>query len=451
MNAQEIIAKVSKYKEMLEAESDSDIRARYQKKIKELEASLEEVEKKVEKLEEKVATEEKKELSEAEKKIRKYQDFLDNESDPDLKARYQKKIKELQDSLKEVKEEIKVEKKEVAEQKAEIKKAVKVVKAAKATKVERKEAVKKVEKKVRERKEVSVKRTRRGKKIKEIIGELDKLIAKNKKLKEKYTGKGVDVKRDAGRSAKPFGYRFVGKHDYRVPTADQIKKGKKRGTIDYEGRPNRSDVYPKRAAKLADGGEVRYVDEFTNNDGIEISTSVSEDGKKFYMAHVTMYPLQRMIPMNEDKDAVVERAKKIHSDMEKHLAEEKMAKGGKTQGYDDKEDERLGMEDGKLASKDFIGSRKHRKHSRRDDAQFEERGKMAKGGKVGHSKEDKARFAKPAGWRWKEIAVTKRIIERKQLSMQPSKKMRDKHPDYVYYEDRLNKADKKPSRKYLSE
>jgi hypothetical protein len=377
MNAQEIIAKVSKYKEMLEAESDSDIRARYQKKIKELEASLEEVEKKVEKLEEKVATEEKKELSEAEKKIRKYQDFLDNESDPDLKARYQKKIKELQDSLKEVKEEIKVEKKEVAEQKAEIKKAVKVVKAAKATKVERKEAVKKVEKKVRERKEVSVKRTRRGKKIKEIIGELDKLIAKNKKLKEKYTGKGVDVKRDAGRAAKPFGYRFVGKHDYRVPTADQIKKGKKRGTIDYEGRPNRSDVYPKRAAKLA--------------------------------------------------------------------------KGGKTQGYDDKEDERLGMEDGKLASKDFIGSRKHRKHSRRDDAQFEERGKMAKGGRVGHSKEDKARFAKPAGWRWKEIAVTKRIIERKQLSMQPSKKMRDKYPDYVYYEDRLNKADKKPSRKYLSE
>jgi hypothetical protein len=453
MNAQEIIAKVSKYKEMLEAESDSDIRARYQKKIKELEASLEEVEKKVEKLEEKVATDEKKELSEAEKKIRKYQDFLDNESDPDLKARYQKKIKELQDSLKEVKEEIKVEKKEVAEQKAEIKKAVKVVKAAKATKVERKEAVKKVEKKVRERKEVSVKRTRRGKKIKEIIGELDKLIAKNKKLKEKYAGKGVDVKRDAGRAAKPFGYRFVGKHDYRVPTADQIKKGKKRGTIDYEGRPNRSDVYPKRAAKLADGGEVRFVDEFTNKDGIEISTGVSEDGKKFYMAHVTMYPLQRMIPMNEDKDAVMERAKKIHSDMEKHLAEEKMANGGMMKrGGRTKEaitaDKRLkALKPGKRVSEDgntYYESRQNRSDINRRD-------KLAKGGRVGHSKEDKARFAKPAGWRWKEIAVTKRIIERKQLSMQPSKKMRDKYPDYVYYEDRLNKADKKPSRKYLSE
>ena len=444
MNAQEIIAKVSKYKEMLEAESDSDIRARYQKKIKELEASLEEVEKKVEKLEEKVATEEKKELSEAEKKIRKYQDFLDNESDPDLKARYQKKIKELQDSLKEVKEEIKVEKKEVAEQKAEIKKAVKAVKAAKATKVERKEAVKKVEKKVRERKQVSVKRTRRGKKIKEIIDELDKLIAKNKKLKEKYAGKGVDVKRDAGRSAKPFGYRFVGKHDYRVPTADQIKKGKKRGTIDYEGRPNRSDVYPKRAAKLADGG--MFEGETVAKVGINV---VVKGGSGNFWAIVKA-------PIGGGKNAILmKKSFKTKEDAVKFLKDSEkggyMAKGGKTQGYDDREDERLGMEDGKLASKDFIGSRKHRKHSRRDDAQFEERGKMAKGGKVGHSKEDKARFAKPAGWRWKEIAVTKRIIERKQLSMQPSKKMRDKYPDYVYYEDRLNKADKKPSRKYLSE
>ena len=540
MNAQEIIAKVSKYKEMLEAESDSDIRARYLKKIKELEASLVEVEKKVEKLEEKVATEEKKELSEAEKKIRKYQDFLDNESDPDLKARYQKKIKELQDSLKEVKEEIKEEKKEVAEQKAEIKKAVKVVKAAKATKVERKEAVKKVEKKVRERKEVSVKRTRRGKKIKEIIGELDKLIAKNKKLKEKYTGKGVDVKRDAGRSAKPFGYRFVGKHDYRVPTAEQIKKGKKRGTIDYEGRPNRSDVYPKRAAKLADGGMmakgeesilVYYVNHYPEDElGLEIKAKATFkglnevlDNKKDVYSYIGVEDslvrervFIRLAQINRvDYDVIYKK----WLEADEYAKGGYMAKGGKTQGYDDREDERLGMEDGKLSTKDFIGSRKHRKHSRRDDAQFEERGKMAKGaevgqmsvaksnwnkfnkkqridflvgagyskseandlsvkkwdslgeeahndlravlladggmmakgGRVGHSKEDKARFAKPAGWRWKEIAVTKRIIERKQLSMQPSKKMRDKYPDYVYYEDRLNKADKKPSRKYLSE
>jgi hypothetical protein len=66
--------------------------------------------------------------------------------------------------------------------------------------------------------------------------------------------------------------------------------------------------------------------------------------------------------------------------------------------------------------------------------------------KVGKSIQDKHRFAKPAGWRWKEEAVTKKIIERKQLAMSPMKKMRDKYPDYVYYEDRLNKSDQNPTR-----
>jgi len=66
--------------------------------------------------------------------------------------------------------------------------------------------------------------------------------------------------------------------------------------------------------------------------------------------------------------------------------------------------------------------------------------------KVGKSVQDKHRFAKPAGWRWKEEAFEKRIIERKQLAMSPSKKMRDKYPNLVYFEDRLNKADAKPTR-----
>jgi hypothetical protein len=58
----------------------------------------------------------------------------------------------------------------------------------------------------------------------------------------------------------------------------------------------------------------------------------------------------------------------------------KFAHGGHTQGYDDREDERLSMEHGKISGKDFIGSHKQREHSRRDDARFEER--MAKGGKL---------------------------------------------------------------------
>jgi hypothetical protein len=58
------------------------------------------------------------------------------------------------------------------------------------------------------------------------------------------------------------------------------------------------------------------------------------------------------------------------------LEDKKLAKGGKTQGYDDKEDERLAMEHGKMSKKDLDST-----HARRDDARFEERGKMAKGGK----------------------------------------------------------------------
>jgi hypothetical protein len=57
------------------------------------------------------------------------------------------------------------------------------------------------------------------------------------------------------------------------------------------------------------------------------------------------------------------------------------AHGGKTQGYDDKEDERLAMEHGKMSKKDLDST-----HARRDDARFEERGKMAKGGVVGEYK-----------------------------------------------------------------
>jgi len=51
--------------------------------------------------------------------------------------------------------------------------------------------------------------------------------------------------------------------------------------------------------------------------------------------------------------------------------------GGSTheQGYDDREDERLAMRHGKIASKDFVGSHKRREHSRRDDARFETRNK----------------------------------------------------------------------------
>ena len=378
MDTKELLNKIAKIKSAIDNESDPDVKKAFQKKVDALEKQIAEAEVKVEKVEAKAAAEEKKELNEAEQKIQKLKAALASESDPDVKERFQKRIKQLEDSLKDVKQEIKEEKKEIAEQKKDIKQATKEVKSAQ--KEVRKTAIKKVAAKQVERKQVVTRKAKRKTKIKSIISDLDRLINKNKELKSKYKDKGVDLKKDAGRSAKPFGYRFVGKHDYRVPTEAQVRKGLKRGTIDYEARPNRSDVYPKADAKLADGGM--------------------------------------------------------------------MAKGGRTKAEITADKRYKALKAGKRVSEDgnvYYESRANRSDvSRRD--KLEDGGMMKRGGKVGSSKEDRARYAKPAGWRWKDEAVTKRVIERKQLSMQPSKKMRDKYPDLVYFEDRLNKADKKPTR-----
>ena len=71
---------------------------------------------------------------------------------------------------------------------------------------------------------------------------------------------------------------------------------------------------------------------------------------------------------------------------------------------------------------------------------------MADGGAVGKSVSDKHRFAKPAGYRWKDKAVKKGVVTRADLAHEPSKKMRKKYPNLTYFEDRLNKADAHPTR-----
>ena len=465
MDTKELVNKIAKLKNAIESESDPDVKKAYQKKVDALEKQIAEAEVKVEKVEAKAAAEEKKDLNEAEQKIQKLKAALASETDPDVKDRYQKKIKQLEETLKDVKEEIKEEKKEIAEQKKDIKEATKEVKSAQ--KEVRKTAIKKVADKVVERKQVVTRKAKRKTKIKSIISDLDALINKNKELKAKYKGKGVDLKRDAGRSAKPFGYRFVGKHDYRVPTEAQIRKGLKRGTIDYEGRPNRSDKYPKAVAKLAKGGRLTAGEKEAQEIG-----GMSTKGAVYALVSNLRntkygYDFDEVYFKDYDKKLVESKKSelsKTHPELDmikvssargsEEVSITKMAHGGMSQGYDDREDERLGMKHGKMANKHL-----HSTHARRDDAEFEER--MAKGGtvkkkpstskpkpskKVGKSVQDKHRFAKPAGWRWKEEAFQKRIIERKQLAMSPSKKMRDKYPDYVYYEDRLNKADQHPTR-----
>ena len=78
------------------------------------------------------------------------------------------------------------------------------------------------------------------------------------------------------------------------------------------------------------------------------------------------------------------------------LEDKKYAKGGKTQGYDDKKDESLAMKDGKISKKDLYST-----HARRDDARFEERGKMAKGGELSE-KNMRATYVKAFGKEYDE-------------------------------------------------
>lgn len=104
------------------------------------------------------------------------------------------------------------------------------------------------------------------------------------------------------------------------------------------------------------------------NDADYLVTDVMEDG--LYVTDSEGYdggmPLSKLTFF---------QLQKVTSQIMDNIGE--MAKGGSTheQGYDDREDERLAMRHGKIASKDFIGSHKRREHSRRDDARFETRNK----------------------------------------------------------------------------
>lgn len=130
--------------------------------------------------------------------------------------------------------------------------------------------------------------------------ELDRLLArvrKNKSLMSELSGV-KDLSRDAVRQAKPVGKRIS-----------------KTGNVYYEYRANKTDrkTYGKYA--FADGGKVEFVKEFTYKDGIQISEGKTDDGKIFYSANVISYPLQKIIPMNESKDYVMQRAKDIYKSM----------------------------------------------------------------------------------------------------------------------------------------
>jgi hypothetical protein len=572
--------KLERLKKALAASTDPDVKAQFQKKIDSLKSSVaekkqeiaaekkeiaeekkevKEAAKQVEKIVKKVEVAEKKQeekgVSDADDKIKRLEKAIAAQTDEDVKNTLRKRLKELKEKVSDVKKEIKEEKKPVRQ--------------AKPQKVVRKNPIKKAAPAPAPKKE------ERKKKLKGVLAELDALIEKNRRLKAKYgtsykgTGKPSDLERDSKRKAKPFGYRFVGKHNYRVPTEMEIKKGLKRGTIDYEGRPNRADVSVKRKVKLEDGGMMAKggnVDKFIRNymphaikhsgNSKEGYTVLIEDKKSKSKMWVDVYIADNDVRadwnqniFDKDEDDILKKNlqgntqvfEDATSEAINYLEDKKligqddkakwyyakkqdggmMAKGGNLpKRYE------VGIDEGELGTKtladfeskseaeiflreykaknpdsklfidsitsDFSTMAKGGKTKEKwiQDALAGKKGvlratakkkgllrgdenlsktdlkklqkvggktakrahlaetlsKFKKGGKVGNSDEDKARFAKPAGWRWKEEAFKKGFITRTQLAQKPSKYMRDKYPTMVYYEDRLNKSDKKPTR-----
>jgi len=248
-------------------------KALLQKQLDQMKSDLAALEKETVKKEEKIEQKEQEAKEDFDSDIAKFEALLKRNPGAKIREVFEKRLKEAKRKKAEMEAEAKVDKAEAKQELKEVKEAVKDIEKAVATGST--EPIKKPKIEEKKRADNSKKRI---KTMQQTITSLSALVNKVKTLKDKYVNIGaggagsggttVDLKRDAGRPAKPFGYRFTGKgkNAYRVPTDAQIKLGKKRGTIDYEARPNRSDVYPKGyrgnvKEKLADGGKTgKFVD-----------------------------------------------------------------------------------------------------------------------------------------------------------------------------------------------
>ena len=112
-----------------------------------------------------------------------------------------------------------------------------------------------------------------------------------------------------------------------------------------------------------DGDDVVLKDEEAD---VEYKIQMESEEKEEEMAEGDMEEEMHEGDMEEEMDEVVyEIEVSEEDDMDEEYKEEEMAEG---QGYDDREDEREGMEHGKIADKDLDSEK-----ARRDDAHFETR------------------------------------------------------------------------------
>jgi uncharacterized protein YukE len=431
MNTQELIQKIDKLKGAFEGETDPELKEKFKNKIAALEKQVAEAEASVAKKEEVIVVKEEKKVDDAEERLKKFMAAAASEDDPELKAKFQKKIDELKSKMKEVKEEIKEEKQELKEVKQDVKEAVKEVKSAE--KQVRKEAIKKVKEVKEVREDVVKRKKKRSKKLDDIMSDLDKAIAKSKKLTEKYTvdgktktvgGKKVDIERDAKRKAKPFGWRFKGDDDYRVPTLAQRRKNP--DAVDYEARPNRADVKRKGKVLLEDGGGIST----RSQEYLVFLVSKYDVFKKLLQAKnyehgrnlLAGYP-----KLEEAYNTAIDylKGKDVDATLDDVIS--------------DLEDKYDVVDNDTMAELNY--------EFRKGNNASEE---FAKGGAVYSREKDAQRTAKPKGWRWKDEAIEKGLIPKTARYKNPSKYYRNKYPDFVYYEARQSKSDKKPSIRYKS-
>jgi hypothetical protein len=362
------------------------------------------------------------------------------------KVKMREAIKKAEEELEQQKKEIKEDKKEAEQEKKEIKEAVKKVEKIAKSKTPSKQPkvkVPQVKEEQREKKQDS-----RKVKLKKIMTELEQLIEKNKKL-SKYKGSGVDLEKDAKRSAKPFGYRFTGKHDYRIPTEQQVKRGLKTGKVYYEGRPERADKFPTgkgtKGVKLERGGSlgstklVKYSVVYDiNADRPDLYKG--KEGTDFFDKTLNKN-INSLEDLQKIQSMLVEDGGKWDYHPHENGAEITYRKKQSNGMYDNLHfivETEQKDEDGEVLEVYGIDWLE-------DEIEDAMGGMMAKGGSL-----DADRFAKPMGWRWKDSAVEDGIINRASLSHSPSLKMRKQYPDYVYSESRPTKSDKNPSRKYQS-
>ena len=305
ISKEDILKNIERAEAALGKTDREGIKAALQKQIAQMKSDLAALEKETAKKEEKIEQKEQEAKEDYDAEIEKIETLLKRNLGAKMREAFEKKLKEAKVKKAAMEQEAKTDKAEAKQELKEVKEAVKDLEKAVAT--GRTEPIKKPKIEEKKREDNSKKRI---KSMQQTIAGLTALVSKVQELKDKYTGQRVDLKRDAGRPAKPFGYRFTGKgkNAYKVPSPAEIKAGKKRGTIDYEGRPNRSDVYPKGyqgnvREKLADGGKTEMFEKpipsfyLISDDGYEViiqPADLRDEANAFFKKRMTLDELKKL-------------------------------------------------------------------------------------------------------------------------------------------------------------